>query len=338
MLADPTSHEAEPFRVLRANLDFANAEHGSRTIMITSAVDAEGKSTTVANLAVALARAGRRVVLIDADVGRPHLHRLFSLDERPGLTDVELGDTWLEEALRPIGLTEEAPEADHLSGRMDRTGILEVLPGGSALQDPDELGFESAVGRIIQRVRGRADIVLVDAPPLLMGHAIALSAHVDAVVVVVRLKGLRTWALQDMSRILEAAPATKLGFILTGVDKGEGYGQHQRYAASERRAEAKPRLRLTVSPSAADGDGGVPAGERSYETAYESETEGGGDQPAPSNPADSRSTPAGKPFGGLTPSEAGKRSWAIRRARSAQRADAPESAPFDATQDALKDT
>ena len=68
MLADPTSREAEPFRALRWSLDLANAEHGARTIMITSAVDGEGKSTTVANLAVALARAGRRVVLIDADL------------------------------------------------------------------------------------------------------------------------------------------------------------------------------------------------------------------------------------------------------------------------------
>ena len=245
MLADPTSHEAEPYRVLRASLEFANADHSFRTIMITSAVDAEGKSTTIANLAVTLARAGRRVILIDADLSSPHLHRLFDLDERPGLTDLDLGDTRLEEALRPIGLKGEASEADHVSRRMDRTGSLEVLPGGSTLQD--KLGFENAVGRIIHRVRDRADIVLVDAPPLLMGDAIALSAHVDAVVVVARLKALRMSTLEDMSRILDASPATKLGFIVTGVDQSNPYRQHQRYAASERRAEEKPRLTLTVA-------------------------------------------------------------------------------------------
>ena len=135
MLADPTSREAEPFRVLRASLEFANADHSFRTIMITSAVDAEGKSTTVANLAVTLARAGRRVVLIDADLSSPHLHRLFGLDEQPGLTDLDLGDTKLDEALRPIGLKEEASEGDPVSRRMDRAGSLDVLPGGSALQD-----------------------------------------------------------------------------------------------------------------------------------------------------------------------------------------------------------
>jgi capsular exopolysaccharide synthesis family protein len=268
MLADPTSGGAEQFRALRANLDLANAEHGARTIMITSAVDAEGKSTTVANLAVALARAGRRVILIDADLSRPHLHRLFGLDQWPGLTDLELGEARLEEALRTIGLTVKASERDHQSRRMDRSGSLELLPGGSVLEDPDELGFENAVGRVIQLVRDRADVVLVDAPPL-MSHAIALGAHVDAVVVVVRLKALRTSTLQDLSRILAAMPVTKLGFIVTGVDRSEGYGQHARYAASTRRSEAKPRLTLAVPPSAAKADG--EAGESPNEPTGESE-------------------------------------------------------------------
>jgi succinoglycan biosynthesis transport protein ExoP len=343
MLADPTSRDAEEFRALRWSLDLANAEHGARTIMVTSAVDGEGKSTTVANLAAALARAGRRVVLIDGDLGRPHLHLLFDLDERPGLTDIELGEARLEEALRPIGLTEEATEADHLGRRVDRTGSLEVLSGGSVLPDPDELGFENAVGRIIQLVRDRADIVLVDAPPLL-SHAIALSAHVDAVVVVVRLKALRTSTLDEMTRILEAMPVTKLGFIVTGVGKSEGYGQQPRYAVSERRAEAAPRLPLAVSPSAADGDGDAPdrrrsethAGERPNETAGETETDGHDDKPARA-PARARSKSADRPFGGLSPREAGQRSAQSRRAKSAQQAEAAERAALDEAQDALKD-
>ena len=81
MLADPTSRDAEQFRALRWSLSFVNADHGARTIMFTSAVDAEGKSTTVANLAVAFARAGRRVVVIDADLSHPDLHRICGLNE-----------------------------------------------------------------------------------------------------------------------------------------------------------------------------------------------------------------------------------------------------------------
>ncbi len=339
MLAEPTSPEAESFRILRANLEVASADQCAHVIMITSAVDAEGKSTTVANLGVALARAGRRVVLIDADVRKPKLHRFFNLDEQPGLTDLELGDTRLEEVLRPIDLTEKASDADHLSARSNRTGSLEVIPAGSALHDPDELGFENAVGRLIQRVWARADIVLVDAPPLLMSHSIALSAHVDAVVVVVRLKALRTSALHDMTRILEASPAAKLGFVLTGVDKTEDYGQYQRYAASERRPSTAPRLRLTASPSAAEGNGEVsglrsesPAGE-SPNGASESGMAGRDDQPAPSPPSKS----VGRPFGGLSPSEAGRKSGERRRARASQHAGAQERAAPDAAQDAPKD-
>ena len=309
MLADPTGSEAEQFRSLRWSLDLANADHDARTIMVTSAVDGEGKSTTVANLAITLARAGRRVVVIDADLVKPHLHRLFSLDQQPGLTDVELGDTWLTDALQPISPTEDFTGPADASRRMERTGSLEVLPAGSALEDPDELGFDRAMGRIIQRLRGRADIVLVDASPLLRSNAIALSAHVDAIVVVVRLKGLRYSALEEMGWILEAAPATKLGFIVTGARKSRaysyGYGQQPKLVTSEQRPEAGSRSTREDSPADADGDGKAPARQPSKSTS--------------------------RPFGGLSPREAAMRSVKSRRAKSAQRTDSAERAEFDAT-------
>jgi polysaccharide biosynthesis transport protein len=310
MLADPSSREAEPFRALRWSLDLANGEQGARTIMITSAIDGEGKSTTVANLAVAFARAGRRVVLIDADLTDPHLHRFFSLDPQPGLTDVELGEAWLVSALRPISLEENSFGADDSSRRTEHTGSLEVLPAGSALQDPDEIDFERAIARITQRVRGRADIVLVDGPPVLRSNAIALSAHVDAVVAVVRLKHLRASALQDLGWMLEASPTTKLGFVVTGVSKVEGYGNRHRYVASEQPPKARPQPTPTVSPSAADGDGVTPAR--------------------------TSSKSSGRPFGGLSPREAALRSAESRREKSAQRAAAERSEP-DETQDSLED-
>ncbi len=134
MLADPTSPDAEQFRSLRWSLDLANAEHGARTILITSAVGAEGKSTTAANLAVALARAGRRVALVDADLSHPHLHRLFNLDQQ------------VVQALQPIGLTEDSSGADDSRRRKEHTGSLEVFPAGSALHDLDEFGFDTAIG------------------------------------------------------------------------------------------------------------------------------------------------------------------------------------------------
>jgi Mrp family chromosome partitioning ATPase/capsular polysaccharide biosynthesis protein len=314
MLADPTGREAEQFRSLRWSLELANAQHEARTIMVTSAVEGEGKSTTVANLAIALARAGHRVVVIDADLGKPHLHLLFGLDQQPGLTDVELGDTWLTEALRPISPTEDSTGAANTGRRTERTGSIEVLPAGSPVEDPDELGFDRAMGRIIQRVRGRADVVLVDASPLLRSNAIALSAHVDAVVVVVRLKGVRAAALEEMGWMLEAAPATKLGFIVTGAHQsgGYGYGQQPKLVTSDKRPKAGSRSIATDSPSAADDDGKTPVRQPPSSTS--------------------------RPFGGLTAREAAMKSVESRRAaKSAHRTDVAERAEFEPQRDKHQD-
>jgi Mrp family chromosome partitioning ATPase len=115
MLADPFAGGAEPFRMLRTNFEFTNLEPAARTIMVPSAVEREGKSTTAANLAVALARAGQRVVLVDLDLRRPFLHHFFDRDNRLGLTDVAVGTAKLEGALFEVPIqsveTALAPEA-----------------------------------------------------------------------------------------------------------------------------------------------------------------------------------------------------------------------------------
>jgi polysaccharide biosynthesis transport protein len=238
MLAAPASVEAESFRTLRANLAFANAHHKARVLMITSALDEEGKSTTAANLALVLARGGRSVVLIDADLRSPRLHELFDLDEKPGLTDLELGDAELDDALREIQML----DANERGGR--DAGTLEVLPAGAALHDPDELGAEAAVARIVREVRSRADFVLVDAAPLLrVGDAVALSAYVDALLVVVRLQSLRSATLDELERTLASTPTAKLGVIVTGAPPAEGadyshYGQRRGSAVVQK---ARPK-------------------------------------------------------------------------------------------------
>jgi succinoglycan biosynthesis transport protein ExoP len=260
MFAKPTSHYAEGFRVLRASLDFANSESPSRTIMVTSAVDAEGKSTTAANLAVALARAGRRVVLIDGDLRSPSLHHLFALAERPGLVDVELGDADLGEALRQIDITEGA-EGGTALGR--RSGTLKVLPAGLALHDPDQLGAVAAIARIAQTVCQRADVVLIDAAPLLpVGDSIALSAHVDALLIVARPKMLNMSAVEKTRRILDASPAAKLGLILTGSEGADAYSQFRRYGHAARWRDGKLPLRFAGNRSGVEAteNGGRPQG------------------------------------------------------------------------------
>jgi Mrp family chromosome partitioning ATPase len=245
MLRAPMSDEAEAFRVLRASLDVANTDDRARTIMVTSADAGEGKSTTVANLAIAFARAGRRVVLIDSDLRGPSLHRLFGLNEVPGFVDVELGDVKLDEALQsvPIAVLTDTPRVtgDRFTRR---EGSLAVLAAGQHLHDPDELEAGPALARILDGLRERADLVLVDAGGLLaLGDSLSMSPHVDALLLVVRLNALRTPMLDDLARVLSSCPAETLGFVVTGMEQAMPYGRSERYTPPEPKLPVQHRLR-----------------------------------------------------------------------------------------------
>ena len=233
MLEDPASAQAEAFRMLRANLDFTTLDRDARTIMVTSALEQEGKSTTVANLAVAFARAGKRVVLVDLDLRRPVLARFFDL-EGPGLTQVVLGHVPLEEALTRIVITDPPAPRRRLAlrrganrnGNVTREllGQLEVLPSGPIPPDPGEFVSSSALGKVLGTLRERADVVLVDAPGALhVGDVVALSSRADGILVVARPKALRRQTLAELSRLLALVRTPALGFVATGEDDGESY-------------------------------------------------------------------------------------------------------------------
>jgi non-specific protein-tyrosine kinase len=233
MLEEPASPRAEAFRMVRANLDFVMLDRDVRTIMVTSALQQEGKSTTIANVAIALARAGRRVVLVDLDLRRPVLARFFGLNG-PGLTQVALGQSPLEEALTPISLTDPPARGRRFARRRgangngaltrELLGQLEVLPSGPIPPDPGEFVSSPALGRILHALRERADVVLVDAPRALhVGDVIALSSRVDGIVVVARSKALRRRTLAELSRLLAPVRTRALGFVVTGEGEGESY-------------------------------------------------------------------------------------------------------------------
>ncbi len=246
MLADPTSAQAEAFRMLRTNLEFVNLERRARTIMFTSAVEREGKSTTVVNLAVALARARHRVVVVDLDLRRPSLDSTFGLKGRPGVTDVALGHASLDEAISAIAI----PDAGSRNGRVENgnagrgvSGLLEVVTSGPVPPDPGEFVATNLVSEILRQLRDRAEVVLIDAPPLLhVGDAMALSAKVDGLVVVTRLNVVRRPMLGELRRLLDASPAAKLGFVLTGADFEEGYGYANYYAPRPTRDVERQRV------------------------------------------------------------------------------------------------
>ncbi|MBA2506074.1 MAG: polysaccharide biosynthesis tyrosine autokinase [Thermoleophilaceae bacterium] len=232
MLAAPDASATEAYRILATNLEFANLDKGAHSILITSAIRAEGKSTTLANLAVVFARAGRRVVIVDLDLRRPALHRYFNIEEpAPGLTQVALGRGRLEDALVDIHTESMQPRLGGSNG--GSSGRLEVLPSGPLPPNPSEFARSAALAEILHRLKDRADLVLIDAPPLLVvSDGMALVPRVDAVLVVAKLGAVRRPALVELRRVLEAAPISKLGFIVTdaaadrtfGSDYGYGYG------------------------------------------------------------------------------------------------------------------
>jgi len=240
MLEQPTSVQAETFRMFRTNLDFATLDRDVHAIMVTSAVEQEGKSTTIANLAVALARAGRRVILVDLDLRRPFLDKLFRIDG-PGVTQVALGQVTLEEALATVAIVDPDPRQARRkrvfngNGTGDGVtkyvkGVLEVLPSGPIPPDPGEFVGTRALAEILEQLRTRADILLIDAPPVLhVGDAILLSAKVDAVVVVTRMKVIRRQMLGELARQLASVRTPVLGFVVTGTKEEQGYGDSYGY-------------------------------------------------------------------------------------------------------------
>jgi Mrp family chromosome partitioning ATPase len=252
MLREPTGVQAETFRKLRTSLEFVNLDRGARTIMITSAGPREGKSTTVANLAVAFARAGRRVALVDLDLRRPFLECYFG-GAAYGITDVVVGQIALEDALRPIVVT-TAPRrgevhggngnhSDHAAGALNGNaradGVLDFLPCGTIPPAADEFLENPRVEAVLKEIAADYDVVLVDAPPLLaVGDAQTLSAIVDGMIVVSQL-GAHRRQLQELARQLPNYRADVLGFVLTGVKHsdsysyGYGYDPHVYEARSE---------------------------------------------------------------------------------------------------------
>src|SRR3954470_6378305 len=226
MIREPHGPQADALRTLRTNIDFANVDRKARTIMLTSAVQSEGKSTTAANLAVAMARAGRRVLLVDLDFRRPYIDRFFDLGDRPGFTDVALGYADLSDATASVAVTRESGKSrrngngnGHGNGRSHVDGILDVLGVGPVPPNGGDFIGSSPVGELLDGLRSLYDVVLIDSPPLLrVGDGIALSARVDAVVVVGRLQTLRKPMLNELGRVLDSIPAAKLGCVITGSE------------------------------------------------------------------------------------------------------------------------
>lgn len=196
---DPGSPVAEAYRQLRTTLSYLQVDNPPKSIVFTSSVESEGKSTTVANLALALGAAGTNVLVIEADLRRPGLSSMFGLERAVGLTTVLSGRTELESALQRYG----------------RTGVT-VLASGVLPPNPSELLASQQMRDLLDRAAASFDLILVDTPPLLpVTDAASLSASTDGVVVVCRCTGTTSHNVHAAASSLANASANVLGGVLT---------------------------------------------------------------------------------------------------------------------------
>ena len=226
MLVNPNGTDAESFRILRTNVDFVNQDRGARSIMVTSGLEKEGKTTVVANLAVSFARSGRRVALVDLDLRRPSIARLFGIDgSRAGVTDVALDRSTLEDALVDVFLSSASGRNTNGGGPLRAPSAnLKVLAAGRAQMDPGEFVNTNGLRRLLDELTERFELVLIDTPPLLsLGDTIALSARVDAMIVLARVGLVKQPTLLELTRVLHMCATVKLGCVATGAELEDGY-------------------------------------------------------------------------------------------------------------------
>jgi capsular exopolysaccharide synthesis family protein len=200
MLADPHSPAAEAYRTLAANLSFAYADRQLQTIGVTSAAAGEGKSTTVANVAIALAEGGRRVIVVDADLRRPGLHTLFGLDLQEGLANVLLG----EHTQLPLQDTAAAG--------------VRLLSSGQTAANPLEALSSRRLDQVLALARAQADFVLVDTPPAgALADTAVLAPRLDGILLVVSAGKTKRDLARRAREQLERVNANLLGVVLTNV-------------------------------------------------------------------------------------------------------------------------
>lgn len=212
--SNPRSPVAEAYRQLRTNIQFSSLDRPVRTLLVTSTNPEEGKSTTLANLAITMAQAGLKVILVDCDLRRPSIHELFGLRNGEGLTTMVVGDYGERFPLQESGVEN-----------------LSILPSGPLPPNPSELLGSNRMTEVINKLKAQADYVLFDSPPIIaVTDAAVLASRVDGVILVIKAGETKRELAQKAKALLEKVNANLLGVVLNNV----------RYDASLHRYYAEP--------------------------------------------------------------------------------------------------
>ncbi len=227
----PLSQFAEAYRAVRTSLYFSTRGEGHKVIQITSPVPGDGKSTLAANVAVAIAQSGKKILLVDADFRKPRVHVLFNAPHHVGMSSVIDGEAELDDAI-------QATDVDNLS----------IMPCGPIPPNPSELLTSPRFAELLQLLRERFDFVIVDTPPLLaVTDPSAVAPRVDGVILTMRLrKNARPLAMRAKD-VLENLGVRVLGVVVAGVSKqgGYGYGYGYGYGDGSYYADDQPQGRAS---------------------------------------------------------------------------------------------
>jgi len=219
---------AEAYRSLRTSLQFLQGKERGQTLLVTSPVAGEGKSTTVANLSIVTAQSGLQVLLVDTDLRRPSIHKCFGLRNTQGLTTVLSGKDSLDNVIKSSSL-----------------GNLSVLCSGPLPPNPSELLASEGMNRLLGQIKEKYDFIFFDSPPTIaVTDASILAQELDGVVLVIRGGGTSVEAAQHATQILDQVNAQILGVVLNHVMPKEGayyYYYYYRYYDSYYYGPSRPK-------------------------------------------------------------------------------------------------
>jgi capsular exopolysaccharide synthesis family protein len=230
---DPKSPVAESYRVLRTNIQFTSVDKPIKTMVVTSSGPGEGKTTTIANLAIAFAQSGSKVLLIDADLRKPRIHKVFHVPNDVGMTTI---------------LAQRVEYTDCLTRSV--VDNLYILASGPIPPNPSELLSSQAMKKFIDSLKNDFDIILIDAPPIgVVTDSAILSTITDGTILVVSSGQVEAEAVQRSKELLVRVNANLLGVVLNKITKenqGSAYNYYYYYtdeAEDNNRKNKKHRSR-----------------------------------------------------------------------------------------------
>jgi len=227
---DPKSPISEAYRTLRTNIKFSSLDKPIKTLLITSPIPEAGKSSVSINLALTMAQDKYKVVLVDADLRKPTIHKIFKQDNKTGLTNILVEDKKIKDVMRRV--TEVDPN-------------LYFIPSGPIPPNPSELLGSNKMKELIKELQEQFDFIIFDSPPIIaVTDALVLATQVDGVVLVLDFGEVTREAAKQTKELLAKVKANILGVVLNKIDmekEGQYYPYYYYYYGDETKKKKRKK-------------------------------------------------------------------------------------------------